>query len=158
MTRVDGLAPEEALRKAKGYALRLFKLRPRSEAELKAKLRDKGFTEDVSSRIIGEFKELGYIDDTVFARIWMQSRLKKYGFRRVARELTQKGILKEYIIALWEDLRGEHDEAAVARDIVERRARLYKDIPVLKRKKRIMDFLARRGFSAETINKVIREL
>ncbi|MBF0593892.1 MAG: regulatory protein RecX [Candidatus Omnitrophica bacterium] len=155
---MDDVETEQSLKKAKGYALRLFKLRPRSEAELKAKLAVKGFTLDICSIIVDKFKVLGFIDDAAFARVWMQGRLKKYGFSRVARELAQKGIAKEIVTDLWESVRSDHDEVAVALAIVERRGRLYRGIEPRKRKKRMMDYLARRGFSAGTINKVIREI
>ena len=158
MIPVDGSTFEEMLKKAKGYALRLFKLRPRTEDEFKVKFASKGYPDDVSCRVVSELKALGYINDAAFARVWMQSRLKKAGFRRVAMELAQKGITKEAVSLLWDDLKGEYDELAVARDLVERRIRLYIQLPVLKRKKRVMDYLSRRGFSADTINKVIRNI
>lgn len=158
MNEAEKVTPAEILKKAKGYALRLFKLRPRSEGELKAKLADKGYLPDIAGQVINEFKTYGYIDDAAFTRLWMQSRLKKYGFRRVSLELIQKGIAKEMITELWHELRIDHDEVAIAAAIATRRARQYQGVTPVKRKKRIIDYLLRRGFSSEAVSKATREI
>lgn len=155
---MDSLSLDEINKKARGYALRLFKFRPRSEAELKDKLLQHGYSPEVSALVVGEFKTLGFVDDAAFARAWLQSRLKKYGYRRVSLELLRLGLAKDLIAAAWAQIRGDYDELAIARDIAGRRVRLYKGLPVVKSKKRLMDYLARRGYSAETINKVVKEL
>ena len=72
---------EDVLKKAKGYALRLFKLRPRSSYELAEKMRSKGYPEDIITRTREDSLAAGLLDDDIFARLWMQSRLKKYGLR-----------------------------------------------------------------------------
>jgi len=149
---------EELMKKAKGYALRLFKLRPRSEAELISKLRNKGYTAEISLKLTEELKALGYIDDVAFAKCWMQGRLKKYGYSRVARELGEKGISKDTMAALWESFKPEYDEESLVRSLAQRRIRLGTVVDPLKRKKRIFDYLVRRGFSLASINKVIRDL
>ncbi len=148
----------DMLKKAKGYALRLFKLRPRSCVELAEKMRGKGYEDEVISRVRADFIAMGYLDDDAFAKAWMQSRLKKYGLRRVMRELSDKGIAKDKIESLKEAGREEYDEAAVVRGIVERRLRIYNNIEPLKRKRRLMDYLLRRGFGLESVNKVLRAL
>ncbi len=150
----------DQFKKARGYVLRLFKLRPRSTGELKKKLQMKGYEGEIIEKIISECAMSGLLDDSAFAKAWLQSRLKKYGFRRVSRELAEKGITKELIDTVWQDAREDYDEEALVRQIAERRffSREQKDIPLLKRKKHVMDYLARRGFNLGIINKVIRQL
>ncbi len=152
---MEAASDGENYKKAKGYALRLFKLRPRSEAELEKKLAGRACPPDIVVRLIEEFKALQVIDDPAFAKVWLQGRLKKYGFRRVARELTDKGIPRECIDAVWQEIRQDHDEAAVARALLERRARLCRDLPSLKRRKRLTDYLERRGFTATVIREAV---
>ena len=150
----------DELKKARGYALRLFKLRPRSVGELQEKLRSKGYEGEIIEKVISESRISGFLDDNAFAKAWLQSRLKKYGFRRVSRELFEKDIPRELIDTVWEDAREDYDEEALVRQIAERRfySREQKVIPVLKRKKRVMDYLARRGFNLGIICKVIKQL
>lgn len=147
---------EDVFKKAKGYALRLFKLRPRSCFELAEKMRQKNYPEDVIKKVTADLLAGGLLDDDIFARIWMQSRLKKYGMRRVVRELADKGIPKEKIERLKETQQKDYDENEVLRGIVERRLRIYHNIEPLKQKRRLTEYLLRRGFGFESINKVLR--
>jgi regulatory protein len=100
----------------------------------------------------------GYLNDEAFTKAWFQGRLKRYGFRRIALELSDKGIPKDLIQSTWEGLKDDVDEETIVREIALRRARLSRDVQPLKRRKRVMDYLARRGFNLSLINKVIREL
>ena len=149
---------DDQYRKAKGYALRLFKLRPRSTAELAEKMRGKWYPPDIIERVISDMKAWGYLDDGAFTKAWLQGRLKRYGYRRIALELVDKGIPKELIASTWEELKQDIDEESIVREIALRRDRVYRDVEPLKRRKRLMDYLARRGFNLSLINKVIREL
>lgn len=151
---------DEVLKKARDYVLRLFKLRPRSTGELKEKLRLKGYPGEVIGKIVSDCAAQGLLDDEAFTKAWLQSRLKKYGLRRVSRELSEKGIPKELFESVWENTREDYDEEALVRQIAQRRmsSREQKDVPLLKRKRRVMDYLVRRGFNIGVINKVIRQL
>lgn len=159
-SQISGICPQnEAIKKAKGYALRLFKLRPRAVAELRQKMTDKGHASDVISAVIEDFLALGVLDDAAFAKAWMRSRLNKpMGFRRIARELADKGIAKGLVQVAWAEIREDYDEFQVARTLAVKRAEKYTNIDPLKRKKRVMDYLARRGFQMDIIMKVIRAL
>ncbi|NTV28886.1 MAG: regulatory protein RecX [Candidatus Omnitrophica bacterium] len=148
----------EQYTKAKGYALRLFKLRPQSACELSDKLRKKGYPPELVERLTAELKAKGFIDDAAFARAWIQGRCRKYGYRRLARELDAKGIDGEMAKTAWGQVREGYEEEPVVRVLAEKRVQLCRDVPILKRKKRIMDYLARRGFDMGIINKVLREL
>lgn len=149
---------EDVLKKAKGYALRLFKLRPRSCGELAGKMRDKGYPVHVIDRVTADHLASGMLNDDAFAKAWMQSRLKKYGFRRVTRELIDKGISKDTIAFLKQEQAQDYDEIAILGEIVQKRLRAYNNIEPLKRKRRLMDYLIRRGFGLESINKVLRSI
>lgn len=141
--------------KARGAALRLFKSRPRSVLELREILLGKAHLPEVVDRVVADLTARGLLDDSVFARGWMQGRLKRYGYLRVAGELQQKGLPREVIASLWEDMKKDHDEEETARAIAQRRLKVAGDLEPLKQKKRVMDYLARRGFSPEIISKVL---
>ncbi len=150
----------DEFKKGLAYAFRLFKLRPRSTGELTEKLRLRDYDEEIVAKVVAQCDKAGFLDDRAFARVWLCSRLKKYGLRRVSRELLQKGIPKDLIDTVWEETRDDYDEEALVREIAMRRfgSREQKDVAPLKRKKRVMDYLARRGFNLGIINKVIRQL
>ena len=150
---------DETFKKAKGYALRLLKLRPRSRAELDRKMADKGYARPVIDDVLDGLTGLGFIDDAAFARAWLQYRLNRpVGFRRAERELIAKGIPPEMVRAHWDELKENYDELEVVRGLARKRARQYNNIDPLKRRRRLMDYLARRGFRMDIIMKVIRDI
>ena len=153
------LEDTDVVKKAKGYALRLLKLRPRSSAELARKMADKGFDALLARQVIDDLTRLGFLDDEAFARAWLQYRLNKpMGFRRIAQELVEKGISKDAIRAHWDVVKESYDELEVVRMLAQKRARQYNNVDPLKRRKRVMDYLARRGFQLDIIMKVIRDI
>lgn len=152
----------ELFAKAKGSALRLLKLRPRSVKELQDRLQRKSYPAKVVDRVINELTEMELLDDAAFAKAWFQWRStgRPVGLRRIAQELKDKGISKEVIDVLVSGAKDDFDEEAVVRAIAEKRMgqRAQKDAPFLKRKKRVLDYLLRRGFSAGAVSKVVRSL
>ncbi len=145
-------------KKAKGYALRLLKLRPRSTFELRQKLNSKGYSA-AADELIEELTRLGFLNDEAFAKAWLQYRLNKpMGLRRVTRELADKGIVQDIVQNAWANVRENYDELDVVKTLAQKRVRKYTNIDPLKRKKRVMDYLARRGFQLDIIMKVIKEL
>lgn len=80
-------------------ALRFISLRPRSVKEVTEKLGKKGFSEaeikDVTGRLIGQ----GLLDDSSFASFLASSRarVKNWGGRKIAAELSAKGVAGELI-------------------------------------------------------------
>jgi regulatory protein len=139
-----------------------LKLRPRSVKELRDRLQQKSYSPDVIDRVIHDLTDAELLDDGSFAKAWVQWRLsgRPVGLRRIAQELKDKGISKEVIDGLIAGARDDFDEEAVVRSIAEKRMgqRAQKDVPFLKRKKRILDYLLRRGFSADVVSRVIRGL
>jgi regulatory protein len=146
--------------KAKGSALRLLKLRPRSIKELRDRLLLKKYPVDVVEKIIGEFLASELLDDAAFAKAWVNWRLsgRPVGLRRISQELRDKGISKEVVDGLISVAKDDFDEEAVVTAIAGKRMeqRAQKSVPFIKRKKRVMDYLLRRGFSASVVSKVIR--
>jgi regulatory protein len=85
---------DRELGRAEGKAFRLLTLRAHSEKELRAKLQAGGFADVVVERVLGRCRELGYLNDEVFAR--QRARLlavgRLAGDRRIAFDLREKGI------------------------------------------------------------------
>ncbi len=153
-TDLDRIALEEQLHEARQYAFLLLSYKARTASELRQRLGRKGFSPDVISRTLQRLSELKMIDDEGFARRFAEDRITigHKGKWRVRGELLKRGVAKEHI----EDaLATAPDERAAAREVAEkylsRNRRLEPD--VLKR--RLYAFLARRGFSPDTIRHVI---
>lgn len=148
------------MNKAIQYALSLFKFRPRSEYELRQRLKTRGFCESEIRETLSFLKEKGLIDDLQFARMWVESRAKKpLGIKRLKQELRVKGVKGELINLAIEELKRKISEEEIIEEQVRRRWSKLKHIEPAKAKRRIFLYLLRRGFSSnlilEKINSVI---
>jgi regulatory protein len=148
--------------KAKSYAFLLLKFRLRTERELASRMKQKKYPLEVISRTIDFLKDKKFIDDEIFARAWIDSRLKRsMGLRRVKNELKLKGVASALIDQSIAQVKELYSEDEIVVDIIRRKISSMKDLDPLKAKQRIYAFLIRRGFSADVIvdnlNQILRD-
>jgi regulatory protein len=136
--------------------MRLLSYRPRSEAELRQRLARRGAPADLADEAISRLRELGLVDDAAFARAWVEgrSRLSPRSRRLLRRELQAKGIEGE---AAREALVPLDDEDAALR-AAERRAGAMRGLPYPEFRRRLGDFLRRRGFDPATVRRTAERL
>ncbi len=145
--------------KAREYAFLLLKFRLRSEKELASRLRQKKFSEAVIQNTLSFLKEKQFIDDQIFAKGWVASRLKRpFGLRRIKQELVQKGLDKEVIEVTLAQAKEDYDEGTIVRQLAEQRFSRLKGVESLKAKARVYAYLMRRGFSPELIGEIVSKL
>jgi regulatory protein len=146
----------------------LFNVRQRSEKEVRDYLKNLNFKRKVKDQeeisgvvnegLIQNLKTKGLLDDLSFARSWVESRRrsKKKGKNVLKAELFQKGIGREIIEeVLKQDLEGEESEEEVAFQALEKKIRVWKNLPELEFKKKATEFLIRRGFDYSVAKNVI---
>ena len=146
------------LAKAKATIFRLFKFRPRSEREIIEKLKGKKISLDNIGAAVEYFRKIDYIDDRRFARDWMASRLVRSGINRVRFELRKKGVADEIIQETIGNIPEDYSELEAVLTVAKKQLRKYKNLEPLKIKRRLYEYLARRGFRSSTISKTLREL
>ena len=144
---------------AKTTAFRLLKIRERSVSELRQKLALKKISKAVIDETIEFLLAQKFLDDRSCARKWIRYRLARpFGQQRIRLELRQKGIDEEVIAQeLGEAFEG-FDQQNTITDLACRRAKRYHGQDPIKRKKKVFDFLARRGFSLDMIKKAIKNI
>lgn len=132
-------------------SFRFLSFRPRSEKEIDDFLNKKTSDRDLHDRITARLRELGYLDDAKFTRWWMTQRQahRPKGMRAIRQELKMKGIAVQGI---------KLDEIKLAKQAIEKKLPLWSKLPKLELKKKLYGFLGRRGFSGETIHRVIDEV
>lgn len=148
------------LSQAYNYALRLLKIRPRSENEIRFRLSQKKYSQDVAETLIKSLKDLGYVDDFNFSVSWVREGINRpLGLRRLEFELRQKGIDKEIIESVLTQAKKEHPEREIASNLVKDKFKkiITKEIDH-KIKRKIQGYLLRRGFSPEIIMDVLENL
>jgi len=88
----------------KKIALNFLSYRQRSEKEVRDKLKGKKISESNIENVINKLKELKYINDEQFAKMFLESKLfnKPQGKRLIQMKLAGKGIDKEVIEKCYE--------------------------------------------------------
>lgn len=164
---VEKLLFEAEVGKLMERMYRLFSIRQRSEKEVRDKLKIKNYElrtkgkEQVSNlaieQLINKLKAKGMIDDLEFAKLWVESRGKKYGVNRIKMELYQKGIDREIIE---EVIGGQSIEnsALVARKLIDKKLERWKNLPPMELKKKAFDFLLRCGFDYEQVKGIVENI
>jgi len=148
----------EQNRKKKPLELALWYLgrRAHSRREIEEKLTRKGFGAEEATAVVNKLEGWRLLDDREFARQFTRSgSLRGWGRRRIAFELTRRGVAKEIIeIVLAEALDEETEEKALSR-----RLQIYwkriADLPREKQYNRAMGYLLRRGFPLDEVKKAV---
>ncbi len=149
----------EDLQKARNICLRLIKIRPRSEYELRIRLIRNKFGSEIITEAITGLSKIGLVDDLAFARLWVESRIKKpLGLSRLSFELKTKGINKEIIEKVLSGYNSPEKEEEIVRELVKQKIKKLADLNKEKIKNRLWGFLLRRGFSKDIVYDVLNEL
>jgi regulatory protein len=154
--RVPLLEKSQQLKRGMDAAVRYLGYRPRSESEIRERLSQRGFDAETVEAVAGKLKEQGLIDDSSFARFWMENRETFSPRSRylTARELKKKGVADEVID---DAVNGIDDSESAYRTASTRAGRMtvadYNEF-----RERLGGYLRRRGFNWETIKKVIEKI
>jgi regulatory protein len=150
---------------AKEIAYRFISYKPRTLKEVSDKLKAKGFQSDLVSKVVEELKNYDFINDLEYARNFVlnRSRSKTLGELALRRELLSKGISSEIVDEVLSERENWIDEFEIALDLAQGKLKQIKSLKKRKKgrdeyKRRIYEFLLRRGFKFETINRVMREV
>jgi regulatory protein len=156
--RDGGSPPADPEAAAREICLRLLTMSPRTRAQLADALRRKGVPDDVAERVLGRYTEVGLIDDVAFARAWVQSRHTGRGLARraLAAELRQRGVDNDTVNDAVDELDPEQEEAA-ARELVAKRIAATRGLDPVKRTRRVLGVLARKGYPSGLAYRLVRE-
>jgi regulatory protein len=151
---VSGGSGEEAFKRA----LNFLGYRARSEAEVRTKLTQSGFSSKIVQPTLEKLRSLKLLDDEAFARSFAQTRIEDrgYGPLRLERELRLKGIAKTLVGRILDESFARHGGKERARALVERRFR-GKDLTDAKTLRRAISFLRRRGYRDAVIAEIVRQ-
>lgn len=154
------MEPDKKKARARNNAYSLLRSRPRSEREIRERLGLKGYDETIIDDVIEGLKRTGEIDDERFVKFWVESRmhLNPVGDIVLRRELKEKGINDSLIEAALDVKAATHDEYKVAFDMARERFERLKKLDKSKAMKRLYDFLMRRGFKYENVQKILEDL
>jgi regulatory protein len=157
--QIEGLRSLDVEQKAYDRAVRFLAARPRSESEVRSRLARSEADHTVVEDVIERLKAQGYLDDAEFARFWVEGRQRfsPRSARALRQELHLKGLDASTISTA---VSGLDSVAAAYQAALPRALRLSgfaSSDPMLFRRK-IGDFLLRRGFDYEVVHEVVARL
>jgi regulatory protein len=137
-------------------AVHYLSYRPRSESEMKQRLKRRGFDDETVREVISKLKKQRLIDDVSFSEFWRNNRLtfSPRSSRLIRLELQQKGVAAETVKEALKDI---DDENSVYEAGLKKARRLtasdYDDF-----RRRIYDYLRRRGYGYDMVKRATERL
>jgi regulatory protein len=145
---------EEDSKAALNRAFQLLGRRNYSEQEIRRKLELARFHEEIIERTIARCRELGYLDDAMFARDFIKTQLARrpQGKLRLRPALLRKGVSAKLADEILGEFLASVDTTRLVEEAAEKfLARRSKTAPAEKLRKRLADHLLRAGFTWEDI-------
>jgi regulatory protein len=147
---------------AREVALRLLERTRRTHADLRRRLRDRGYTPAAVEQVLERLAGVGLIDDVEFARAYLSGRWgrKMAGWRRLEMDLRRRGVSAadvEQARARVESEIGPVNEVTAARRVIAQAARRLAALDPRTKRRRLYALLARRGFEGDAIEQALRE-
>jgi len=148
---LDSLLAAETYHRALNAALHFLSYRPRSEGEIRQRLRKSSTSDEVIDRVIQQLRDWRYVDDADFAQRWVENRTlhRPRGSRLLAQELRAKGVDSAVVDQALDD--ADLDESAKALEIARKRWGQIQGLDAAVRERRLIGFLQRRGFDFASI-------
>lgn len=154
--RIEALARHDQLQRCLNAALHCLSYRPRSESEMRVRLHQHGFDGENTEAAINRLKEQGLVDDVAFAQFWKNNRESFSPRSRglTGLELRRKGIANDIIDQVVGAI--NDDDSAYRAALSKARSLPHSDYQSFRR--RLGEYLKRRGFSYEVIKHTVERL
>ena|SRR3990172_5824421 len=135
-----------------GLVIKYLSYRPRSKKEIENYLSRKTSDQTLVDRVISKLESVKLLDDAAFAK-WLvesRSRSRPRGARLLKQELKSKGITVD-------DEQIKVDEVELAAQALQKKLRLWQNLPFREFRVKAGRFLAYRGFSWSAIETVVKK-
>ena len=146
---------EILLKRARDRALYLLQSQSRTQAEMIKKLKDDGYSQSVTERVLSFLQEYHFIDDNAYTENYIHVNKGRKSKRQITYELQQKGVDRDQIRQMLEE--NPVDEEETVRALLKKKTggRIPED---KKEIQKLAAFLGRKGFSFEVISRVLRDV
>lgn len=154
--KIAELQANDARERALQQALLFLSYRVRSEKEIRQNLLKHEFSEEVIETTLEKLRENNLANDNEFARAWVENRntFRPRSRRALTMELRQKGLDEETVQAAVSDV----DEQALAYESAQKRVSRLKGLEWGDFRKKMSEYLARRGFPYSVIAPVVTRI
>ena len=154
--QIEALATSDRMQRCFNAATRYLSYRPRSESEIRQRLQQRGFDGDGIEAALTRLKEQGLVDDAAFAQFWTDNREtfspRSQWLTRL--ELKRKGVAVETI----DDVVDAVDDGDSAYRAALSKVRQLPLPDYQSFRRRLGQYLKRRGFNYEVINHTLERV
>jgi regulatory protein len=162
--KVEQIVTGEAYHRALTLSVNYLSYRPRSTKEIVDHLRKKGFSVELAKKVTQHLQKKNFVNDADFASMFVRDRLKRKptGTAMLRQQLMTKGIPAHIIERVLSQLVNNEDQERAAEELATKRLTLssgsFARLDPSKRKRRLFEYLLRRGFSTDIATKTVRNL
>lgn len=153
----EKIKKEVVLIRAKKRLLHLLEQMPRTEQQLRTKMKQNFYQDDIIEAAIEYAKSFGYIDDENYIEMYIRDKMNTKSKKELYCALLKRGIQKEAILKVLDQAFEYQDETVTIKKIVEKKK--YNAVESTEKdRQKLYAHLMRKGFSYEDISRVIREM
>jgi regulatory protein len=155
------LKRDEEYQETKSVALRFLSYRPRTEREVRDKLRETEHDDGTIGKVVDGLKQSGLIDDSAFARMYIRdTRADRpvgpvFLRQKMLRLGLSRDVIEEALAETLQDVSQESDAEVAARKFVLRARKSGRTVTSDALRSRLTAHLARRGFGWDVVNAVV---
>ncbi len=150
----EGIRSEVVGKRAIKRAMHLLERMDRTERDLRRKLSESEYPEDLVDAAIDYVKRYHYLDDARYADDYVRLHGSSKSRGRLLQELQQKGVGREEACLALAEHDDARDEPRMIRELLEKRSYDPRSATP-EEQRRVYGFLSRRGFSSEDIMREI---
>lgn len=155
----ESTAPEPDPESVEAALVKKLARRALSEAEVLAFGMDEGLTAHQANSVLDHLRDLGYADDRVLAEQLKHALYERKGQSRavVARAMSGRSIEREIIDEVLDDI-DSGDELSAATELAAKRASQLTGLDKQTLERRLVGYLARRGYPGNIVREAIAPL
>lgn len=152
--KIAELRDQDERETAYQHALDSINYRPRTKAEIRQNLNRRGVKEEIIQTVLDRLQSSHLIDDSEYARTWVENRtdFRPRSRRALAYELKQRGVEPDIIQKTLETV----DEDEMAYQAAQRQARKLNHMEWREFRQKMLRHLAQRGFNFDTSDQATR--
>jgi regulatory protein len=148
---------EDDVAEAVAYARRATSRTPLAEGRLRRKLEERRYPDAVVVQSLRRCRSEGIVDDQALARALLEeARAKGHAPLRIRTDLARRELPEDLIDEVLAEI-GDRDEEAAAYDVAVRRAQQLRGVDPETAFRRLVGYLARRGYTDAVSRKVARQ-
>lgn len=148
------------IERAKSRAINYISGKLKTKYEVRLKLKENGFAEDVIDEVLDILEKEEYLNDKVYCEIFIEDKkkLNGYGKNKIKSLLIQKGISKNIFEDFLNEFEYDEEFDNALKMGIKKLELLLNEEDNFKKKQKIINYLTYRGFDFDVINDVLKEI